>query len=86
MTTHTPHPPIPDEGLCPTCPRCQEIADDPIIELDQDNLQRIWAGTFKTKLDIKAFDSIYRTAVRAQLLNRKLDITHFDYFSVGGHA
>ena len=41
MTTHIQHPRIVDHGLVDGCDRCAEIAADPFIYLDDDNLRAL---------------------------------------------
>ena len=43
--SHNHHPAIQEHGLQDNCPRCDEIADDPFIGLDDDNLMLLVART-----------------------------------------
>ena len=43
--SHNHHPAIQEHGLQDNCPRCNEIADDPFIGLDDDNLTALVART-----------------------------------------
>jgi len=43
--SHNHHPAIQEHGLQDNCPRCAEIADDPFIGMDDDNLMLLVART-----------------------------------------
>ena len=43
--SHNHHPAIQEHGLQDNCPRCAEIADDPWIGMDDDNLMLLVART-----------------------------------------
>ena len=41
MSTHTIHEDISTHGLAPGCPRCAEHAEDPVRDLDLENLRAL---------------------------------------------
>jgi hypothetical protein len=51
---HTPHDDILEAGLDSACPRCQELAADPVVNLDSANLHRIMSGHVYSDLDREA--------------------------------
>lgn len=81
---HNQHPSIMEHGLDAGCQRCVEIAADPLIELDAENVRRLWTGKVKSRLDIEAYNVLYRVAVRASSMENKLQSTVRDFFKVGG--
>ena len=38
---HAPHPDIATEGLADGCPRCEEIAANPVAQLDSEQILRL---------------------------------------------
>lgn len=59
MPVHTQHPDVLTHGLDDDCPRCEEIAERPIKELDRTNLRRIMLiATDKNRL---AANALYTT-------------------------
>ena len=49
--THGPHEPILEAGLADGCERCDEIANDPFIGLDDDNLRALILRTYRWMRD-----------------------------------
>lgn len=49
MSTHTVHPDIHTHGLADGCPRCEEIASNPLASLDTENLNLL-LGRMTTSL------------------------------------
>jgi hypothetical protein len=41
MAAHGPHPKIREAGLADGCERCGEMAADPLVHLDSDNLREL---------------------------------------------
>jgi hypothetical protein len=44
---HDAHPSIATDGLADGCPRCEEMADDPVFTLDDTNLENLVRRTKK---------------------------------------
>jgi len=57
------------EGLVDECPRCMQYQTDP-TQLDDEQTRRLWRGEWKTNLDIKTFDVLYRAAVLSQRIQQ----------------
>lgn len=45
MASHDPHPRIRKAGFADGCERCSDMAADPVIHLDDDNLRALLART-----------------------------------------
>ena len=67
MSVHNHGPVTHTEGLQDDCDRCAEMAEKP-TDLDSENLKRIWSGTILTRLDMVAYNNLYRAAVVVQRL------------------
>ncbi len=74
---HIDHPDTHTAGLHPDCPRCQAQAKQP-TELDSANLRRIWRGEFHTRLDVEAFNVLYRSMVVAQRVSEAFQVAGLD--------
>lgn len=65
MTEHNHTPMTHTHGIQDDCPRCAQYVERP-TDLDAENLLRIWRGEHHTKLDVKAYDVLYRSVVLTQ--------------------
>jgi len=77
--SHGPHPTINDTGLADNCPRCEEIAADPFVGLDDNNLlllverTRDWMRDKqfpRSDNEATAMRQMERTIVRCRRLKR----------------
>lgn len=77
MTHHIEHGDSHTEGLHDDCPRCREHALQP-TGLDAENLRRIWSGDFHTRLDVEAYNVMYRSVVTWQRLTEAFQWAAFE--------
>jgi hypothetical protein len=60
MVAHAPHPDILEQGLHEGCPRCEEHAEHPELNLDVENIYRLRNGGIYSDLDRIAFENLRR--------------------------
>lgn len=74
---HIEHPDTHTHGLHDGCLRCAEHAERP-TGLDGENLRRIWSGDIKTRMDMDAYNLLYRSVVLTQRLTEAFQYAEFD--------
>lgn len=65
------------KGLQDGCPRCEQYVERP-FDLDSTNLERIWRGEHHTRLDVRAFDVLYKAVVLTQRISEAVAWRDFD--------
>lgn len=78
MSAHIAHPQSHTHGLCDDCPECQKRIESP-LQLDPQNLRRIWAGQHHTRTDVKVYDTLYRGVQISSALTNALNLEQPHY-------
>jgi hypothetical protein len=58
LTVHIAHLEIMEAGLYGDCPRCEELANDPVGQLDSENMVRIFTQHLYSDLDRMAYQKM----------------------------
>lgn len=69
--SHTLHDDVHTAGLEESCPRCQEHIADPLAQLDQEMLERLYRRQYHSLGDMKAGEELHsRLRAARELLHR----------------